>query len=376
MKGCYIHFDGSRTPGVCRKINMQIQVLRRYFEVEEMELSFVPKNLLQRILRMLPFGAVEREYEKCLTNMHRPDFVYIRRTAADRLFIRFLQRLRKAYPECRILIELYTYPYDKDEFGKWYRLPYYCKEVYHRRKIPALIDRYVTVSKDERIFGKETIRIMNGILLEQVKTASCKDEPDGRIDMAAAAFMQKQHGYERVIKGLYHYYQAGGNRKVYFHLAGEGPEKSNYQKLVKKYQLEKNVLFYPELVGEQLDDFFERKDIAVSALGLYKNGVYYESSLKSREYLARGLPMITGCTVDVFEKKPCGYYCSFPNDRSSIDIEQVLIFCDKLYARGGQSVRKDIRSYAEEMVSMDTAMKAVVDYLSNSAADRRNEGQI
>lgn len=363
MKGYYIHFDGSRTPGVCKKIKMQIEELRKYFDVEEIEIHFIPKNLLQRMLRMLPFGAVARDYEKCLEKLVQPDFVYIRRTLADRYYIRFLKKIKEAYPKCRVLIEVYTYPYDKDEFGKWYALPRYCKEAWNRKKIPAWMDRYVTVSKEEWIFGKQTIRISNGIQTDQIKPVSNTSGKGGQFDMIAVAFMQKQHGYERVIEGMYDYYQNGGNRQVYLHLVGDGPEKRRYQKLVKKRGLEEKVRFYPNLTGEELDHVFEQKDIAISALGLYKNGIYYESSLKSREYLARGLPMVTGCEVDVFEKKKCDYNCRFPNDGSKIPICRILAFCDRLYAKGRKDVQKNIRQYAEEMVGMETAMKAVIDYL-------------
>lgn len=367
MKGYYIHFDGSRTPGVRKKIKMQIRELQNYFDMEEIEIRLIPGNLLQRILRQLPFGAVARDYEGCLEKLDQPDFVYIRRTLADRYYIRFLKTIRQAYPQCRVLIEIYTYPYDKDEFGKWYAWPRYCKEVWNRKKIPAWIDRYVTVSREEWIFGKETIRISNGIQIDQIRPVSGISEKGEQLDMIAVAYMQKQHGYERIIEGMYDYYQNGGDRQVYLHLVGDGPEKSRYQKLVKKRGLEKKVLFYPNLTGEKLDRVFEQKDIAIAALGLYKNGICYESSLKSREYLARGLPMVTGCEVDVFEKKKCDFHCGFPNDGSGISIQRILAFCDRLYAKGRRDVQNHIRQYAQEMVSMDKAMKEVVDYLRNSS---------
>ncbi len=279
MKGYYIHFDGSKTPGVCKKIKMQINELQKHFEMEEVEIHNIHKNLVQRVLRMLPFGAVARDYEICLKNLVQPDFVYIRRTLADRYYIRFLKTIKKTYPQCLILIEIYTYPYDKDEFGTWYALPRYCKEVWNRKKIPAWIDRYVTVSKETWILGKETLRISNGIQVDQIKPVTDTAKAEKRLDMIAVAFMQKQHGYERLIEGMYHYYQNGGKRQVFLHLVGDGPEKRNYQRLVKLRGLTEKVRFYPNLEGAELDKVFEQKDIAVSALGLYKNGIDYSCRL-------------------------------------------------------------------------------------------------
>lgn len=363
MKGYYIHFDGSKTPGVNKKIKMQTEALQQYFDMEEIEITYIPKSLLWRVLRLLPFGGIERDYESCLAKLKNPDFVYIRRTLADRYYIRFLRKIKKINPECKILIEIYTYPYDKDEFSKWYVLPFYWKEKWNRRKVSDLIDRYVTVSKDDYIFGKQTLKISNGIFVDRVKPAEYTEKENGRIDMIAVAYMQKQHGYERILEGMYLYYKNGGTRPVYLHLVGDGPEKERYRQLAGTYQIDKNVIFYPTMQGDELEAVFQNKDIAVAALGLYKNGVYYESGLKTREYLAKGIPMVTSCIVDVFEKSSFQYYCSFPNDDTPIDMSKIIDFFDDIIQEGRSEVQKKIRQFAKENVDMEKVMKPVIEYL-------------
>lgn len=370
MKGYYIHFDGSKTPGVNKKIKMQVKEFQKYFDLEELEISFIPKSLLWRIFRLLPFGGIERDYKSCLKKMKAPDFVYIRRTLADKYYIQFLKEIKRKYPKCKILIEIFTYPYDKDEFSSWFAFPLYWKEKWNRKKIPTLIDRYVTVSEDDYILGKETLKISNGIFVDQVKLPMYNKKEDGRIDMLAVAVMQSHHGYERIIEGMHAYYQNGGERQVYLHLVGNGPEKNFYQELVKQYGLDEKVLFYSELLGVELENVYNNKDIAVSSLGCYKKNINYLSALKTREYLAAGLPMVTGCKIDVFEKKNCNFYCAFPNDESLIDINRIISFCDEINRNGKEEVQKKIKQYAKETVDMDIAMAPVIRYLRVSSESR------
>ena len=96
------------------------------------------------------------------------------------------------------------------------------------------------------------------------------------------------------------YYKNGGTREAVFHLVGDGSELPLYKKLVEEYGLERRVRFYGFLSGEPLSQVYNRADIAVSCLGMYRKGMDRESSLKSREYSARGLPIIAVSPVDIF----------------------------------------------------------------------------
>lgn len=363
-KGYYVHFDARKTAGVSKKIDMQISELSRYFTIDEINIKPIEVSVARRLRRLLPGGAVERTYDEAIKEMDSPDFVYIRRTTADKNYLIFLAEIKKTWSACKIIVEIFTYPYDRDEFMRWTTWPYYFKEKYQRRRLAQYVDRYVTYSEDEVIFGTPTIQTGNGVLVDNIKIPDGIQKEDDTVNLIGVAYMQKHHGYERVIKGLYAYYREGNTRKVICHLVGDGPEKVRYQKLVEKYGLKENVVFYPTLIGEELDKVYEKGDVALSALGVYKDGINRENSLKTREYMAKGFPMVTGCKVDgIDETYP--FVCQFPNNSSPIDIKRILSFYDDLcetYSK--EEMRMNIRSYVKKVADMPIVMKPIIDYIS------------
>ncbi len=366
-KGYYIHFQGRQSIGVSRKIDMQIEEFRKFFEIREIEVETPVRPLAGRILGLFPTASIRRDYRAALEQMVDPDFLYVRRTVADRNYLRFWKCVKERFPNCRIIIELFTYPYDRDDFGKWNAWPFYIKELLYRPKLKRYVDRFTTYTEDREIFGIPTLRSSNGINVDSVTQVSGAFE-DGRINLIGVAFMQRHHGYERIIKGLHEYYGKGAREyRVTLRLVGDGPEKPLYQELVSRYHLEEFVLFYPTMSGKELDELYDSSDVALVSFGMYKLGFHGKlSALKSRECLAKGMPLITGCEIDVLsEDYP--YAKVFPNDGSTVDIEEITA----LYRRIRDSVgsKKEladrIREFAREHVSMEAAMRQVVAYIDS-----------
>lgn len=364
-KGYYIHFNAKITPGVAKKIDMQINEIRKSAEISEINILPQEVSLIKRLRRLLPGGAIERSYQEALGQMEKPDFIYVRRATADKNYVDFFRTVKKKWPDCKVIIEIFTYPYDKDEFLRPMAWPYYFKEKYQRRKLAKYVDRYITYSEDEFIFGVPTIRTGNGILVDNIKLPELKEKKDDSVHLIAVAFMQKHHGYERVIKGLYKYYQKGNRRTVICHLIGEGPEKRKYQKLVQKYGLEDSVIFYPIMLGEELDKIYEKGDIALSSVGFYKDGLNRENSLKVREYMAKGFPIITVCKVNGLDND-YPFVCQLPNNATPVDIDQILAFYDRIFQMySRKEMQQKIRDYAKKAVDMPVVMKEIIDFIES-----------
>lgn len=366
-KGYYIHFDARQSIGVSKKIDMQIAELGRQFYMKEIPITAVPRSLMKRILGLFPLASIPRDYDKVWSQMDNPDFIYMRRTVADHDYLDFLKKIKKKYPRCKVIVEIFTYPYDKDDFGKWNAWPFYLKEIIYRRQLKKYVDRFVTYSRDKEIFGVQTIRTTNGVNLHQIKPVTGEYSP-GRIVLVGVAYMQRQHGYERLIMGLKEYYdRSNAKRKVYLYLVGDGPEKEFYQKLVSLYHLQDYVKFYPTMTGEELDEVYDQADIALASFGFYKAGVYHSnSSLKVCECLAKGLPFATGCTIAGIEDT-CPFMFLFPNDKSVVSIEELVNKFDQLRSKGSKlksELAKEIRNFATEKVSMEKVMKPIIEYIN------------
>lgn len=365
-KGCYIHFQGRESIGVSKKIDMQMKEFSKHYDMSEMEIKAADRSLPQRILGLFPTASIARDYEGALKNLEKPDFIYVRRTVADRAYVTFWKKVKEKYPDCKIIIEIFTYPYDKDDFAKWNAWPFYIKELIYRRRLKKYIDRFVTYTSDKEIFGVPALCTFNGIQVEDVELVGGAYQED-KITLIGVAYMQRHHGYERIIEGMREYYQSGDHRyTVMLRLVGDGPEKAGYQELVEKYHLQEYVTFYPNKSGKELDELYDESDIALGSFGMYKLGLYTLGALKTREYLAKGVPFITGCPVDVLEED-YRYVRNFPNNAQSVDIRDVIKFYEGLKKENGdkKEVAQKIRESAVSRVSMQSVMQPIIDFIEN-----------
>lgn len=366
-RGYYVHFQGRTSIGVGKKIDMQMEEFRKFYDMQEIEVETPERSLGERIIGLFPICSIKRNYGPALKLITNPAFIYIRRTVADRAYVRFLQQVKEKFPDCKIIIEIFTYPYDKDDFGKWNAWPFYLKEIIYRRKLKQYVDRFVTYTKDEEIFEVPTICTINGINVESMTIVKgCYQK--NKLTLIGVAYMQRHHGYERIIEGLREYYQKKNQSyTVELLLIGDGPEKRKYQELVEKYSLQDVVKFYPTMSGTQLDEMYDRSDIALASFGMYKLGYYGKlGALKTRECLAKGMPLMTGCKIDVLDDD-YKYAKNFVNSPQIINISEVIKFYEDITKdhRDKQETSRIIREYAVQYVSMESAMKPIINYIES-----------
>lgn len=88
--------------------------------------------------------------------------------------------------------------------------------------------------------------------------------------------------------------------------------------------------------------------------------------MKTREYLAKGMPFITGCPVDVLEKD-YPYVRNFSNDAQRVDIREVIHFYERLKKENGDKITtaRKIRESAASRVSMASVMQPIIDFIES-----------
>lgn len=364
-KAYYIHFQGRISIGVSKKIDMQMEEFCKYFDMEELEIETVKRTFVQRLMGLFPSASIKRNYTRAINEINSPDFLYVRRTVADRAYVNFLKEIKERYPNCKIIIEIFTYPYDKDDFGKWDAWPFYFKELLYRGKLKNYTSRFVTYTRDTEIFGVPTICTTNGINIEKIKKVS-GNYKSNQVTLVGVAYMQRHHGYERIIKGLYNYYKVIDNDyKVYLRLVGDGPEKKKYQKLVKDLKLEQYVKFYPTLTGSELDEIYNISDIALASFGMYKLGINNLGALKTRECLAKGMPMISGASIDGIDPD-YQFVKIFPNNKTDINVSKIIEFFENIKLNGNKDmISSKIREYANANMSMEIVLKPIISYIES-----------
>lgn len=105
------------------------------------------------------------KYEKTLKYIFENNFeiVYIRYVyMANPCFIKFLKKIKEK--NIKVILEVPTYPYDKELVHKDIirQIKYFIERKY-RDKMCNYVDKIITFSDDDEIFGIKTIKISNGI---------------------------------------------------------------------------------------------------------------------------------------------------------------------------------------------------------------------
>lgn len=170
-----------------------------------------------------------------------------------------------------------------------------------------------------------------------------------------------------MIKGLEAYYEQGGDRAIRLHLAGGGESLPGLRRLTEKCHLNDRVEFCGPLDSKELSCLYDKCTFAIASLGMHRIGIEVASTLKTREYLAKGMPFLYAGEVDVFQRAPLDLCLRAPADDSPIDIKGLIGFHDALYCtRSEQEVIDSIRHYAEMQIGIDAAMRDVIMYIRQS----------
>lgn len=296
-------------------------------------------------------------------DLNKYDFIYFRRgTTFDLNFIKYFKQIIKANPNIKIFMEIPTYPYDGEYLGGIKSKAILFIDRFYRRKVYKIINRVVVLrtSNEKKLWNIEAINIVNGIDFDEVKPILDMKQ-DKFITISCIAKFSPWHGYERIIQGLSEYYKRGGKREIRILMCGEGCETEKYIALTKKLNLEGHIEFFGFLNSEQLESIYSMSDFGCCSLGRYKSNLNVIGDLKSRDYLARGIPIITGCDIDVLRNRKFQYNVSFPNDNTPLDFDKIISLYDSINKFDRKQVMNEIRETSKKLIDMKITFKPVVD---------------
>ena len=346
--------------GVERKVRAQHRALSQHLDCELVILEPVKytQSLSERIIRRLPLTAAWRKW-KYRGEFDDADFLYIRQVYHDHAFVRYLRAIKKANPGVNIIYEVPTWPYLTETKPSLASVPFAWKERRNGPRAAGLCDRVVTFYGQEAIWGVPCIRLLNGYDFDRVTLP--RREPGATIHILSVAANAFWHGYDRFLEGLGRYYQNGGTESIHYHLVGDVlPE---YTALVEQYALQDHVTLHGRLFGDGLEALYRLCTLGIDILGGHRKDYPVSSTLKSREYGAWGLPLITSSPVD-FMEPGCPWQLLVPYDDSPVDISAVVEYHHRVYADGdAHSVADAIRSFAYGKCHMPITMEPVARWL-------------
>lgn len=371
MHGYYLHYrdiynkDRVQT-GIDRKVLNQINAFNKAGCGCEFVFCPQPETTASMVKSCMP-GCSDGILWPDVERFDQADYLYIRRPRfASKELLSFLRQFKKKNPESLVIYEVPTYPYD----GEMSNIKMICallKDKKNRKEFQRYIDYIADLSGAPTIFGIPTVPITNGINLESIPIKDFSKTTNNVVNIISVAYFEPWHGIDRFLRGMAHYYQRNGTREIYLHLVGGGSQTAYLKKLCERMSLSEKVTFYGAVKSEDIRPIYDICSIAIECLGIHrKSEGMLSASLKSREYLAKGIPFIHSAPIDIFKQKPVDFCLRVPEDESPIDIEKLLFFHDSLYGKyTHEQVVHNIRKYAEDTVSMDKAMGSVIRLLKD-----------
>jgi len=356
------------TEGITKKIWNQIHAMEGYglsvdvvYRKNDEDLYIWKKGKEKLIKHGMkrPYKVEASRFLRIYLKRHRYEGIYIRYVFDDFEFQRLLKHLKRA--GTRIQIEIPTYPYDeelKDNLEN--RIVLFLDRIY-RNRMKKYVDQIAVLSQDKKVYGIPAIELKNGVDFHEIGLAVRNDKLQDYVNIIAVAGFAKWHAFDRMICGMGEYYKAGGTRKIFLHMVGDGAELPVYKELVKQYGLENNVKFYGFQSGNALEEIYSTADIALSSIGIHRIGLKTAQTLKSKEYGAKGLPIISEYCV---EEYPVGeqYQLVVPMDESPVDMESVIRMYDLMMEGNVEQERNHIRCTVEAETDIRAVMKPVVDF--------------
>lgn len=361
----YIIHENINLPGyigVKKKIYAQVRVFEKYFP--KCRIAFYANGMVYLLeddrVAEKEIALSRAECFRCYCNWmkkYQCRWVYMRcLIPATYNYLVFLRDM-KEMGVC-VVLEYPTYPYD----GEVKNEEILREDREYREQIGKYVFQATTYAKDEIVYGINTIALQNGVDLRENPVRMMRKKGTD-IRLLAVAGFYFHHGFERVLEGLFKYYQNPGKYDFHFYMVGEGSEKRRYIHLVKEYELEQYVEFCGTKTGAELDWYYDNADIGISVLGAYKAGANLATPIKTREYCSRGLPFVYGYEDDGFTgKEP--YVRKVSNSPEPLDMNEIIELYEATVEN--KSILDTMRSYTEKNFSWDILLRDVVEYMKNN----------
>lgn len=363
------------TEGITKKIWYQIHALESYgLEVDVVyrkndEDLYIVKNGKEKLIKHgmhRPFKVEASRFLRMYLKKHTYEGIYVRYVYDDPQFHKLLKRLKK--DGTKILVEIPTYPYDselKDNLEN--KIVLFLDKMY-RNRMKNYVSQIAAISNKpyDTIYGIPAFELRNGVNFDEISLARRNEAFSDSINLIAVAGFAKWHAFERVINGIGEYYKKGGARKLVFHLVGDGPEAAIYRDCIKKYGLEDRVILYGFKNGKELEELYNTADIAVSSLGMHRIGFTTGQTLKSKEYGAKGLPVISEYKVPEYPEGK-QYQLVVPMDESPLNIEKVIEMYDCMPKETLQEQRETIRETVRSEADIKAVMKPVAMFFNSES---------
>lgn len=279
------------------------------------------------------------------------DCVYMRKMPLRKKLIKTLEYIKSK--QIKIICEIPTFPYIQEMINN----KKYVQVLVERKnwnKFYHTVDKIPAVLHNKDKHYKKIIPINNAIDIDMIPISYEKNESEF-IDIIGVGYIYYYHGFDRIIKGISNYIKSG-KVNIRFHIVGDGPEIPRLKDITNKLGINNNIIFYGKKSGEELDEILNKSHIGVGAIGIHRKDATIDTSLKIREYCARGIPFIVSGDVEDIDDN-FKFIKKVSQDDKPVDMNDIEAFYNDINQYNYKSI---MRKYAQEKLTWKYSLFNVV----------------
>jgi glycosyltransferase involved in cell wall biosynthesis len=401
MKILYLFLDGTRSPGVLRKVKSKIRFMNnlgldvtgifmnrgieKYSYDAEEKIIYVPLNIAplpawfnRRFLRDLKwwFAAHSylRQFYKQLNqevDKHPFDLMLFRYPLANKFLYRFARRHRNKIifeHNSKELVEM-NMSADKNPAMRYYipaEKKYAPKVLSCARAIIGVGNTLVQyqLSRSGRTDLRHTV-IPNGIDVNTLPLRSVPPFAGEWKFLLVTGSPSPWVGIDILLNSLAAY---RGAEKVHLYIVG--PHSSAVEKMVSALNLTEVVTLTGEKNSRELDGYFNDCHVAFGTLAMQRVELPEHSALKVLEYAARGIPFVISYDETNFAhlSEFAPYFQKQEYNGRTLDIEKVISFAKGIIA--DKNHPEAMRAIAARHFDFNVKMKQLTDFLTELKESR------
>jgi len=292
--------------------------------------------------------------------------IYMRYPAADPASHWFVKNIKKKGFQIVTEHQQIENPYRKLNFIKGYVLISLLDFIFGKA-IRNNIDGFVGVCEDITEFESSYVKSKNKKFLTLGNGIKSNDFPERQIEhskydveiiFVGAGY--RTNGLHRLIESRQIAKSNGHKRTMFVHVVGDSNEMQYNKDLVLKYGLENEFKFYGFKKHKEYEHLFNSSHLAMGTLSFSRIGLHSASTLKLREYCARGIPFFyAGDDIDFPDDFP--YHLKLTDNDLPFNFELLDEFSLKM--QKAENVTKEMRTYAKYFLDWTQKMNKLKDFL-------------
>lgn len=285
------------------------------------------------------------------------ELLYIRHPGTNPALLGFLAWMKNRNPKLRIVLELASYPFSGEADTVEQKLIVACDAALSGL-LKKFVDHVVTFGPHTEIYCIPCIRSSNGVDVNAMPMRRASKFNPRAPRFLGVASLAKWHGFDRVLLGLRELLERKTDIVPHVSFAGSGPATAYLEELCASLGLDDYVTFHGMTTGEALDELFDHSDIAIASLGMHRIGLESASSLKTREYCARGIPFVLAGADESF-KESFPFVLRVPVGEAPIDLGKIVADYATMLEQVGDPAGQ-MRAYAAANLSWKTRLSEIM----------------